>query len=71
MEYYSNPNKSDENDEMVIFSQTTNKSEDQKKGEKLAFELVQKVSFAQKPQPDALIELKYFRFTDGWSSLCF
>lgn len=47
MEYYSNPDKSDENDEMVIFSQATNKPEDQKKGEKLAFELVQKVSLKE------------------------
>lgn len=45
VEYYSNPDKSDENDEMAIFSQTTNKPEDQKMGEKLALELIQKVSF--------------------------
>lgn len=55
MESYSNPDKSDENDEMVIFSQTTNKSEDQKKGEKLAFELVQKVSFTKKKSPLRLV----------------
>lgn len=42
MEYYANSDKLD--DEMAMFSQTANKSENQKKGEKLAFDLVQKVS---------------------------
>lgn len=46
MEYYANPGKLDENDEMAMFSQTTNKSENQKLGEKLAFDLVKKVSFS-------------------------
>lgn len=50
---------------MVIFSQTTNKSEDQKKGEKLAFELVQKVSFTKNRRSDQCGELKFLLQTDG------
>ncbi|XP_037024840.1 X-ray repair cross-complementing protein 5 isoform X2 [Bradysia coprophila] len=60
VEYYSNPDKLDENDEMVIFSQTGNKSKHQKAGEKLAFDLIQQVNGILCSFEEAMVQLVYY-----------
>ncbi|KAJ6645641.1 X-ray repair cross-complementing protein 5 [Pseudolycoriella hygida] len=60
LEYYSNPDKSDENEEMVMFSQTANKTEEQKKGEKLVYDLIQKTDGNLCCFEEAMVQLVYF-----------
>ncbi|KAG4070343.1 hypothetical protein HA402_006485 [Bradysia odoriphaga] len=57
VKYYSDPDKIDENDGTVIFSDTSSKSTIQKSGEKLAFDLIQQFNGVLCSFDEAMVQM--------------